>query len=105
MKTVDIPQTFVQINVQRLGKKYKIHAITAGHRIQCNEDVGYDTSLNAVLNASPLTKEEALSLTDLELDAIYNEVIKLSYPGIAEKIEEGEVKPLSKEDEKSLKKK
>ncbi len=104
MRTVDIPQIFLILNIARLDKEVKTHALTVGHRIQANKDPEYDTAFNAAVNATDLTEDEILELTDIELDAIYNEIIKLSYPGIVEKMQEGEVLPLS-EEEKEIEKK
>ncbi len=98
MKTVDIPQNFVGIAVQRWDRIIEAHEFTVRHRLRIMKDPDYDTPMNALLDTTDLSMDEIEDLTERELDMFYDAVIENSYPGVREKLASGEMETPTKKD-------
>jgi hypothetical protein len=94
----------VSIRIERLDKTIEAHEFTVRHRLRIIQDPDFDTSVNALLDTTDMTVEEIEELTERELDLFYDAVIENSYPGIREKLKNGELEMPSDEEKEDLKK-
>lgn len=87
--------------IESLDREVVLNELTQEYRIKSSKDDGFDTPLNALINAG-LSKEDALKIGQNVAKAIYQDIVELTYPEQVAEIkrlqESGEYTPPTKED-------
>ena len=77
------PERSKTVYLERLGKEITLYEMTVGFRIKIADSDG-EISKIEVLEDAGMDKDDILSIGEHTLDDLYDLVIELSYPGIAE---------------------
>ena len=104
MKTIEIPQNLVRVEIKSLDKTVIIKEFSMGHRLRVDKDPEEDTAVNALLDCTELTLDELHGLSEREVREIYEIAIENTYPGIKDKLQSGELDKPSDEAVKDSKK-
>ncbi len=101
------PINKIIVDVEALGGKVELCELNQEYRVNCNNDNTFDTPRNGLINAG-LTEEQVNILGERVAQALYEEVVTLTYPNAVEELkammESGTYVPPT-EEEKEISKK
>ena len=73
-------------DIEVLGGEITLTELTQDFRDHCNDDSGFDTPRNALINAG-LTEDQVDKLGVNVIVAIYNDIVDFTYPNMREEYE------------------
>lgn len=101
------PINKIEVEVEALGGVVTLFELTQEYRVLCNKDKSFDTPRNALLMHG-LTEDQVNKLGERVAEALYEEIIDLTYPHarkqLQEMIEKGEYTPPTEDEIEESKK-